>query len=110
MRHQALLFHHQTFGGTVGSLSSRCYAVEGPAKACRTNASNSSACLLRDAMCIDTVCDEKGLLSAVFKFPNGKDVTVPCPTGADICLNSLYTFTSCTFLSGWKNISACFFI
>jgi hypothetical protein len=82
MRHQAFLYHHQTFGGTVGSISSRCYALEGSARACRSSGQgNSTTCLLRSAMCVDTRCDSKGGLSAVFKFDHGQDVVVPCPTG-----------------------------
>lgn len=83
MRHQAFLYHHQAFGGTVGSDSSRCYALEGAAKVCRSSGkgNGTTTCLLRNAMCIDTVCGAKGSVSAVFKFDNGQDVTVPCPSG-----------------------------
>jgi hypothetical protein len=87
MRHQAFLYHHQAFGGTVGTGSSRCYALEGSAKICRTNGKlNSTTCLLRNAMCVETVCGAKGGLSAVFRFQDGKDVTVPCPSGKSINL------------------------
>lgn len=85
MRHQAFYFHHQNFGGTVGSSNSRCFSLESStAKACRQGASgsNETTCLLRAGMCLETLCDGKGKLSAVFKFASGKDVTVPCPTGA----------------------------
>jgi hypothetical protein len=65
----------------------RCYPLQGSAKACRTSGKggNSTTCLLRQAMCLETVCDAKGDVSAVFKFNNGKDVVVPCPSGALCC-------------------------
>jgi hypothetical protein len=90
MRHQAFLYHHQAFGGTVGTGSSRCYALEGSAKICRTTGKlNSTTCLLRNAMCVETVCGAKGGLSAVFRFQDGKDVTVPCPSGEGFgCIDS----------------------
>jgi len=82
MRHQAFYFHHQQFGGTVGSTSSRCYAVEPSAKACRVSGKqNTTTCLLREGMCLETVCDGSGKLSAIFKFADGQEVKVPCPTG-----------------------------
>lgn len=65
----------------------RCYPLQGSAKACRTSGkgSNSTTCLLRQAMCLETVCDAKGEVSAVFKFNSGKDVVVPCPSGVLCC-------------------------
>lgn len=87
MRHQAFYFHHQQFGGTVGSTSSRCYAVEPSAKACRVSGKqNTTTCLLREGMCLETVCDGSGKLSAIFKFADGQEVKVPCPTGKSISL------------------------
>lgn len=74
----------------MGTGSSRCYALEGSAKICRTNGKlNSTTCLLRNAMCVETVCGAKGGLSAVFRFQDGKDVSVPCPSGADSAVFSL---------------------
>lgn len=88
MRHQAFLYHHVTFGGTVGSPSSRCYGVEDGPRACRVEPGASEpTCLMRQAMCLETRCDAHGMVQAVFKF--GSDsVVVPCPEGASARLEA----------------------
>lgn len=86
MRHQAFYYHHAAFGGTVGSPSARCFALQGSVKACRKSGKDA-VCLMRRAMCLDARCDSKGNVEAVFRFDeDGSSVALPCPTGGSIDL------------------------
>jgi hypothetical protein len=83
MRHQAFYFHHKSFGGSVGSPASRCYALADEKPACmQTPGDSAPTCLMRDAMCLETRCTSKGEVEAVFRLPDAEPIVVRCPQGA----------------------------
>jgi hypothetical protein len=97
MRHQAFFYNHAMFGGTVGSRTSRCYDIESSSKACmKGGRAGGDTCLMRHAMCLETRCNSKGVVQAVFKFPDGKEEAVDCPSGL-LFPGMLHR---CTFIAG----------
>eukprot|EP00775_Hariotina_reticulata_P005454 gene5454-5688_t len=87
MRHQAYFYNHAMFGGTVGTRDSRCFEIESSSKACmKRGPAKGDTCLMRQAMCLETRCDSRGMVQAVFKFPDGREVAVDCPSGTSLDL------------------------